>query len=72
MTPTQVRIEGHTEIVKMLGSEATNQNVKLYMRSTLGSEESKVDPPTELLKNCKKKFRNHVLLQNFFVGTGLK
>jgi hypothetical protein len=56
MTSVQVRIKGHTEIVKMLQVlETTNQNGELYMWATLGS---KGDPPTELLKNSKKNLGN--------------
>jgi hypothetical protein len=67
MTSIQVRIKGHTEIVKMLqGLEATNQNGELYMRAALRAQGSKGDPPTELLKNYKKKFGKHVFIIKFF------
>jgi hypothetical protein len=72
MTPREVTIEEHTEIVKMLQSlEATNQNGELYMRATSGNQGSKGDPPTELLKNCNRCLGNMYLL-HLFVGTRLK
>jgi hypothetical protein len=47
--------------------EATNQNGEIYMRATLGTQGSKGDPPTELLKNCKKKFGKHVFITKFIL-----
>jgi hypothetical protein len=65
MTPGQVRVKGHTEIVKMLyGLEATNQNGKLYIRATLGTQGSKGHPPTELLTMARRSLGNMYLLQN--------
>jgi hypothetical protein len=71
MTPGQVTIKGHKEIVKRLsGLEARNQNEKLYMRATLQTQESKGGSPIEILNNNRKSLGNMYLLQGYYLLQG--
>jgi hypothetical protein len=57
MTSRQVKLQGHTGIVKMLqGLEATNQNGKLYMRGILRDPRVQRWPTHRIIKELQGKF----------------